>query len=493
MQALVDDRLHALRSVLAESIFPPERANMRAAIAGYESGAIAIGTHYTVIWAGRIVDTSPTYTALVTDRPQRLDRYAAEHGPGWLWWEPPLWPDAAVRPMKKGVCLPNMLKHDPDAPGYFKVRMGFRRLRPMVNRTSAGPNATSQHQPVDMLAKASSSSSSFPLAAKPRDNKVSTTSQPSLPPPSRPPPQERVPHEVDPTAPFMFYSCLLDSGASVPCLYASDLVDCGIDPASYAAQSVTTVSSLAARSTRRVYEMEAGVFADDDSTLVDAAVWPAEPTVLGCVTEVLALSDAEKRAVGGSGSGFDLHRLSGMVPFNVAYLAAAPGLGALWLGGDRCDVLGAHRMPGQLRAGNSGAVDAGHPRELWHGLGSPTGIRFEHRCPAGGVLVDEEDSAGDGGVGRSVTTLYEEEEQGEGDGGEGLGGGKKKRKAVRTVRVEPRLQVRQKRAFVKTAAPAKQRQNHRPQVPLEPEMWPTSMFQTLQKHLQQVMKLSRPS
>ncbi len=63
--------------------------NMHAAIEGYRLGKIPYSSTYTIIYAGHIVDTSPDHASTVIDRLERLEAYAAEHGAGAIWFEPP--------------------------------------------------------------------------------------------------------------------------------------------------------------------------------------------------------------------------------------------------------------------------------------------------------------------------------------------------------------------------------------------------------------------
>jgi hypothetical protein len=86
-------------------------------------------------------------------------------------------------------------------------------------------------------------------------------------------------------------------------------------------------------------------------------------------------------------------RLSGLLPFRACYVSSTPGLPHLFLGEDRGDVLGAFRMPGQMRW----TMDARHaagklvtvkdPPANLATYGRPI-TTFEHRD---GHLVDEDD------------------------------------------------------------------------------------------------------
>jgi len=398
---LIDSRIAGLRTVLADSLFPPEKANIQAAIEGYESGAIGASTRYTLIWAGRIVDTCPTYTSFTRDRAARLDGYARRHGPGWLWWEPPLVGERATVPLKKGICLPNPESgQDPLHPGHFKIRMGYRRIRYHNCRDGTGapvPPPRGWHHP--------------------------------LPPPAHVRPR---PYAPDATAPQLFFTVLLDSGASFPVLFTSDLSACGIDLVSYAASSALNISGIDSTSIKRAYEMEARVYPStatdytgvippalqqhfrDASCLADA---PGSSN-MSCITPVVSL-DAGGRELAAAGGGFSFHRLSGMVPWLVCYTSSAPGMGCMWVGPQRSDVLGSHRLPGEvLRPGWVGewasASKAPSLRQLnpyvAAGLVTPTGVRFEHALDGGGRLVDEDSAGLDGlSVVRVIDGLGREE------------------------------------------------------------------------------------
>ena len=80
----VKQRIELLRTSLKDSKPPAERENIAGAIAAYESGQIGYSDKYTLIWAGKVVDTCATYPEFTVDRIERLDRYARQHGPHWL-------------------------------------------------------------------------------------------------------------------------------------------------------------------------------------------------------------------------------------------------------------------------------------------------------------------------------------------------------------------------------------------------------------------------
>lgn len=101
----VIERIHALEDALANSTNEYERTNISGAIEAYKSAKIGYDKHYTLIWAGKVVDMADTYADFAFDRDERLDRYAKEHGPHWLWWESPLnvHPESQARAMRCAV------------------------------------------------------------------------------------------------------------------------------------------------------------------------------------------------------------------------------------------------------------------------------------------------------------------------------------------------------------------------------------------------------
>ncbi|XXH03021.1 hypothetical protein Hte_009411 [Hypoxylon texense] len=98
----IDERLKLLNWGLETCQCEAEEVNIRAAIQGYRSKEIPYSEKYTLIYAGRIVDFCPTYQSFCEDRKERLDRYFAIYGPGWLWHEPPLSGTGVGPQAKKG-------------------------------------------------------------------------------------------------------------------------------------------------------------------------------------------------------------------------------------------------------------------------------------------------------------------------------------------------------------------------------------------------------
>lgn len=380
-QNAIAERLQDLHDVLQDSTFPPERQNISAAITGYESGAIPFSSeHYTLIWAGLIVDRCPDYASFTHDRVSRLDAYHAAHGPGWLWYEPPL--STSRTPLitaKKGLCLPNIGRTITEDMGHYTISMSFRRRQALTTRPTPSP---------------------IPSTPAEINNAIITGPSPS--------------------EPRVFYDMLLDSGATFPCLYESDLPTLNINPRTYAAVCARRLATAQGTLSTKTYELDVGVHGGDGSSLVtaDPPVWPAEQDLLGGVSTVVVLKGAPPQHTGGGEVVPD--RLSGILPFHVAYWSSAPGNYKLWLGEERREVLGAGRLPGQMRFAAWKEDFSGGPRP-WRprptlpfsldtgraarierlGLGTPDRVVFEHELPGTGGVVQDRDAGG----GRSVITV----------------------------------------------------------------------------------------
>lgn len=312
---------------------------------GYKSGAITFCDHYTIIYAGRIVDTAPDYRSFVHNREERLDKYFASHGPGWMWYEPPLkiHPETRIR-ASTGVGLFRDPAWHALAPyfvnqGFWK-RSGFVKRIPSIGHMELSPQ--------DHL---------FP-----RNQAGEVWCQ-------------------DRALPLCFRT-LLDSGATFPSLHPKDFCMLGINPLIYGAQSLDIITTAGGQVTCRVFELFSAILNADNQHLVkeNDAVWPFSFKFLGGLTPVIELNhdigyDAEGNEV--------TNRLSGLLPFLACYVGSAPTKSVLWLGEDRNDVLGHHRMPGQRKW----AVDMAPIGQFQPGpdkFGNPK-IAFSHR---GGVIMD---------------------------------------------------------------------------------------------------------
>ncbi|WYZ44036.1 hypothetical protein EsH8_VII_000472 [Colletotrichum jinshuiense] len=460
--AAVASRTRALADALRDSTFPPERANIAAAISLYRAARIPYSASWALIYAGRLVDFAPTYAAFTADRAARLDRYARLHGEGWLWFEPPLAREPGPpfsASARRGTWVPETdTSYDM---GHYSVTMSFRRMKDLVYRR--GPTAgeeegegEEEEKETDWPAIHSDTESDSPLSPTPRAARA-------FPPPpfaaEAPPVRLRGArasrHPLmarDPAAPTLHFRMLLDSGATLPMLYDRDAAALGIDRAAYAAVSRITVDTASdAAMTTWLYEMQASV-ADTRSCapLVSPAapVWPAEEHALGGIVPVMVRPSPPQGAaaapsfsapsgptgpvaetVGGEttflrgaaslvdeAEGRDYGRLSGLLPFKCCYVQSTPGLRTLWLGEDRRDVLGAHRMPGQMRwAPGSGRVcDPGQPRGLWEKI---CGGRGERGHADGGKpvllrMAHEETVPYDDGEGEGRVRMVDLEEKG---------------------------------------------------------------------------------
>jgi len=275
---------------------------------------------------------------------------------------------------------------------------------------------------------------------------------------------------------------LLDSGATLPSLYEGDLPKLGIDRTKYAAQSARTVNTADSVLYARVYELDVSVLGGDgnmpfrsssSSGSANHTRATTPPPVMAKSTETIPEHEHEETTRPNkrkktptltpsrsvtlpdpeplsstipvlvfAGDSDDLAgdqvpgRLSGLLPFHVCYFSGAPGTFKLWMGEDRRDVLGAGRLPGQMRYGEIlGGVNAlenakrkvasssssssssvaapasslstqrakggGRLEEWWerYARRTPERVIFEHELPdarGGGVLREED--VGDGSV-----------------------------------------------------------------------------------------------
>ncbi|KAF9876743.1 hypothetical protein CkaCkLH20_05589 [Colletotrichum karsti] len=425
-QTAISDRIKILESALLESSFPPERANISAAISLYRTSRIPYSSNWALIYAGALVDFAPTYSSFTSDRAERLDRYERMHGPGWLWFEPPLARDSApLFSARRGTWVPETdTSYDM---GHYSITMSFRRMKNIVHRGTARKRRHSEIPRED-------GETEWPLPESDSDSESSlSSSTPQKPAKSTSPPTDlrrsrptRHPGmRNDSSAPTLHFRMLLDSGATLPMLYDRDAAALGINRKSYAAVSRIKVETAGDVLSTWLYEMQVSIV---DTTTCDSLVsstspvWPAEEHALGGIVPVMVRpspagsifsapagkTGACAQTVGGEitlletatsivdeAEGRDYGRLSGLLPFKCCYVQSTPGLRALWLGEDRRDVLGAQRMPGQMRwaPGSNRVCDPGQPRSLWKEVcgernGKPVLLRMAH---------ENDVSEGDGG------------------------------------------------------------------------------------------------
>lgn len=326
-----------LRWALEESQCEEESVNIRAAIRGYETGEIPYSTNFTLFYAGHMVDSCETYGSFTRDRSDRLDRYAEEYGPGWLWQEPglagPYHYDALAL---KGICLDRTINEDRYKTGYYRLDLSFTPHPDKVSRKA--PHAQA------------------PLTR--RRNSVK---------------QQGGDESCQLTT-------LLDSGATFPVILESDLARLKMDLKNYPAQGAMDVNIVGGRSKLKFYEMYVSICSDDGDTLVGQgkkAVWPTEPRTLGGFCPVLVQKDPR-------GSVLHTHRLSGMLPFDACYVSSAPSMARIWLGEDRRDVLGTNRLPAHLRFDSDKTFVFEYPKEfetLRQAARTPERVIFLHEFP----------------------------------------------------------------------------------------------------------------
>ena len=343
----IAQRIEGLEWGLSTCKFASEEENIRAAIRGYRSGEIGFNEHYTLIYAGRIVDTANSYMEFVNDRNERLDRYAEAHGHHWLWFEPPLNVHPETMPTAMASCaLPR--EDEWTSLGPYHVNQGFWKREGWVARMPA-----------------------LRFAAPPPEMFLID-------------PQGRV--DAGNPGPKLTFRSLLDSGATFPSLHTEDLVNLGIDANFYAAQSIQRMSTANGIIHSRIYEMLVCVLDDAGKHLVDPnnAMWPDFQKYLGGLCPVMESANPLMY----DQNGIEVpNRLSGLLPFLACYISSTPTRNMLFLGEDRNDVLGGHRMPGQRKWDI--AMPNGPPAAVgqWNRYDDPK-ITFNHRQ---GAIMDEDD------------------------------------------------------------------------------------------------------
>lgn len=347
----IEERLKALRWTLENKTkFDPEAENIRGAIAAYESGAIKYSDHFTILYAGKVVDTAPNYGAFVVDRQERLDRYAEAHGPHWIWYEPPLNVEPENRPQMFGSLALHRIPSYTNL-GAWHITQGFWKRAGWVMRMAASFGAPPSQMEPNFL----------------RNTDGSVFCQTN--------------------GPKQAFRSVLDSGATFPSLYKDDFQKLMIDEQNYAAQSVEVLSTANGIVYARLFELFVCVLDEQQRQLVDEnhCAHPYHAKHLGGLCPVVEAQgyvsyDPEGREVS--------TRLSGLLPFVACYVSSAPTRNTLFLGEDRKDVLGSHRLPGgrkwdiHLPMGPPPGSD-----DLAQRYGDPK-TTFSHRD---GKIVDQDD------------------------------------------------------------------------------------------------------
>lgn len=415
----------------------PMKENITAALMGYNTGAIGFSDRYTLIFAGHIVDATPrSYAEFTVDRQERLDRYFELHGPGHLWWEPPLAGGRERVLAKKGVCLtvdreeevpytgnPRMGTFQDDA-AHYKVPMGFqrddsigRRLKPSTRRRSvvakdAHPETLpgAKRKRADRVrADEEQDRAKRQRSATPGEGSTShriggkglAVSVPSAPggPLTRSRSKD-IQEDTDTTAdaPMIFFDMLLDSGAELPILLHDDFDLLGYTTKDMNAASIVELSAAAGQSsTALCFELRVGLELDGSSVFESEADRLAYAQAHFFPCRVIKLPPALKAPLYGA---FSADRLSGMLPFLAYYMASAPGNGQMMLGVKRAEVLGTENLPAGLKYdpyNNPGTRDRVKRRDevaRIAALGGQTrGLRkvtFETEMENGTVLIDED-------------------------------------------------------------------------------------------------------
>ncbi|RYP24963.1 hypothetical protein DL765_000191 [Monosporascus sp. GIB2] len=331
----VMERVETLHWALETCKCEAEGVNIRAALEGYASGYIEYSSNFTLIYGGHIVDTCPTYQSFCADRSERIDRYADKYGAGWLWIEPPLAGSGFELLAKKGLCLDRKpLKNY--GIGHYAICLDFE-----VDKRKVMSEGKKSYKKTKKTAGVATGHSDTKAWAQ--------------------------------------FEILLDSGATVPILHEEDPRHFGIAMEWYAAQGVTETRTATSTISLRFYEMYVSICTKDGQSIVgqgNPATWPSEPPILGGFVPV-SISTAKLH---GRRPLYD-DRMSGMLPFDAAYMSSAPTMGKIWLGEDRRDVLGAGRFPGHLRYDAEKVLRPEYPPKLdgvRQGTETPDVVFFAH-------------------------------------------------------------------------------------------------------------------
>lgn len=397
----VAERLEVLRWALENTRNNEAKANIQAAIDCYEDGELGVSDKYALFYAGRFMELADSYEEFTEDRADRLARYAAMAGPGSLWYEPPLHvsgvdvmaPSVQVGAFKGTAS--RLSSHN-----LHRVTMSFQGLRAKKGREIPSDTSPSRYNAPDL--------SGAPYVERTVDR-----------------------FETDPSKPRLAYRMVLDSGASHPCLFAKDFEALGLDEDTYPCVTTSSVSTANGLTKNYIFELYVTICDTVSSeSLVDPhnPVWPDRRPELGGISRVVKFNVSGKNAPGPvarytrSGRVKELYRgwerdreescgrLSGMLPFQCCYVQGTPSRNELWFGEDRKDVLGAQRMPGQMRfePGTRTTFETGHPTHVWETLdlgdgGNPTIVRMVHevRGPDGERVVRVQDCETEGTHGKS--------------------------------------------------------------------------------------------
>lgn len=182
------------------------------------------------------------------------------------------------------------------------------------------------------------------LPAPPARRKTTTAAAAAAAEKPAPPPSQPEEEDEDAAGPTIFLEMLLDSGAEFPILLHRDFELLGYTAADMNAATVVELNAAAGQnSVAQCFELLVGLDlrrGGGDRTKHDDDSRHFFPT------RVVKLGPAIRGPASGGYSG---ERLSGILPFLAYYVSGAPGQDALWLGGERGDVLGADKVPAGVR------------------------------------------------------------------------------------------------------------------------------------------------
>lgn len=278
-----------------EQGYEPMKDNITAALKGYNTGIIGFSVNYTLIYAGRVMDTTCTsYSEFTVDRQQRLDSYSAEYGPGYLWWEPPL-AKGRERVLAKKSTVLNLDREDEsfcfeaqqaprfqDDACHYKVPMGFQEddsIRRRV-RSCRKRSVVAKETHTESVAAAKRKQSNFEKSPRePKKRKLeheliawgeATRSQgdkeaPAASSTSFDQEQSSMSNNIeydkasDNGAPTMFFDVLLDSSAELPSILHDDFELLGYSKEDMNAACVVELSAAAGQtSTALCFELRVG-------------------------------------------------------------------------------------------------------------------------------------------------------------------------------------------------------------------------------------------
>lgn len=423
----IQARVAVLRKTLLEA--PDEgceamKTNITAALEGYDSGTIVFSENYTLIYAGHVVDsTCKSHAEFTLDRQERLDGYLEEHGPGYLWWEPPLTGSGASVLAKSSISL-HLERADNslwvkdyeglrfrDDSCHYKVPLGFkkedslRRRTPSRRRRSVTAKEVQQQPLTTGKRKRQHLENVEEESGRKKPPSVSTLDELKAMS-KRNSDNMTAPEDGDGT-PTVFFDMVLDSGAELPVLLHGDFLLLGFGRKDMNAASVVDLNGVAGlTSTALCFELVAGIKLDSEDVSPGSHFFPAR---------VVKLPPSVKTPLYGAFSG---ERLSGMLPFLAYYLTSAPGNGHIEFGEERAEVLGGQNMPAGrrydpfVRAASRRSNGKTHLKTGSTFGGAMSGLRkvmFESKTEGGRTLIDEDVVSEDGKEIKSTVTLFNED------------------------------------------------------------------------------------